>query len=547
MDEEPPHPLNMEALKIALRVARALKSDIIDEIHVMRKIVIDGSNTTGFQRTCLVAVNGEITVNGKKVPIQTICLEEDAARLIDKSERESVFALDRLGIPLIEIATAPVITSPDEAVKVALEIGRIVKATGYVRNELGVIRQDVNISVRGGGLVEVKGVQRLSQLKRVVEFEAIRQSSLTKIALELKRRGVKESDLKNEIIDVTEVFKETKCGIIRKSLKTGKRVYAVKLTGFNGLLGLETAPGYRLGKEMAERVRFWTDVRGLFHTDEMPSYGISEEEINELRKRVSANKLDAVVFLAASEDQARRALEKVIERAIEALYGPPSETRGSKEDGTTFYMRPRPGMARMYPETDIPPIKITEELLREIDAKPIIPPRVKVAELMRLGLSEQLSWEVYDSKYYDLFLRLTKEISTLKPTFIASTLTETMKNLEREGFHVDKIPDDKIYEAFMVVEKGLTAKESLAEIFKELSKNPHADILLLIREKGLGTISDKELESIVNEVITKNIDLIRQLGDRSFKQIMGRIMSKVRGRADPRKVADLVRKKLKEI
>lgn len=150
MDEEPPHLLNMDALKIALRVARALKSKIVDEVEVMRKIVIDGSNTTGFQRTCLVALGGELKVNGKKIPIQTICLEEDAARIIEKTEKQTTYALDRLGIPLIEIATAPVINNPDEAVKVALEIGRLVKATGYVKNELGAIRQDVNISVRGG-------------------------------------------------------------------------------------------------------------------------------------------------------------------------------------------------------------------------------------------------------------------------------------------------------------------------------------------------------------------------------------------------------------
>ncbi len=544
MDEEPPHPLNMEALKVALKVSRALNARIVNEIQVMRKIVIDGSNTTGFQRTCLIALGGEITVNGKKIPIQTICLEEDAARIISRTEKQVTFALDRLGIPLIEITTAPVIENPDEAVRVALEIGRLVKATGYVKNELGTIRQDVNVSVKNGNVVEVKGIQRLSQLRKIIEFEAQRQAGLIKIAEELEKRGIKEGDLRVSPVDVTDIFKNTRCRIINKLIKEGRRVYAIKLKGFKGLLGLELAPGHRLGKEMAERVRFWTNIKGLFHTDELPNYGISEKEVKQLRGAVNADERDAVVFIVAFKHEAERALDKIIERAIEALHGPPYETRGPK-NGKTVYSRPRPGMARMYPETDIPPIKVTEELIKEIDKEPLVHPRVKIAELMKKGLNEQLSWEIYDSRYYDLFLRLVKSLKRLRPTFVASVLTEMIKNLERDGFRVDQIPDEKLFEIFRAVDEGITAKESIYEILKHLSKRPSEKVESIIHDLGLETMSKEELIKVIDECIKENKELIKKLGsEKAFKRIMNRVMSIVRGRSDPKEVADLVKERI---
>src|SRR3989344_6727080 len=53
LDEEPPHRINQEALQTALEVSLLLNAQIVDEIQVMRKIVIDGSNVSGFQRTAL--------------------------------------------------------------------------------------------------------------------------------------------------------------------------------------------------------------------------------------------------------------------------------------------------------------------------------------------------------------------------------------------------------------------------------------------------------------------------------------------------------------
>jgi len=286
MDEEPPHPLNMEAVEAALKSALIMKAEPVDEIHVMRKTVIDGSNTTGFQRTCVIALNGEVEVGEKRIPLQHVGLEEDASRKMGQEGNVISYRIDRLGIPLIEVATAPVINSPEEAEKVALAIGRILRATGKVKRGLGTIRQDLNISIPDGALIEIKGVQELELVSLVVKYEVQRQLNLMKIMEELKESNIEEEDMKEEFFDVTDVFKQTKCKVLRKALDKNQQVLAVKLPEFKGFLKRELMPDFRLGTEMADRARFWGRVGGIFHTDELPAYGITAEEVEKLRKAV---------------------------------------------------------------------------------------------------------------------------------------------------------------------------------------------------------------------------------------------------------------------
>jgi len=175
MDEEPPGILNPEAVDTALAIALSIGSRPVDEIHVMRKTVIDGSNTSGFQRTCVVSLGGRLAANGAEIGIEQVCLEEDAARKTGESEGSIVYRIDRLGIPLIEVSTEPTISSPDQARDVALGIGQALKDTGKVKRGLGTIRQDVNISTKNGALVEIKeynisiSYQKLSSLRSCVK------------------------------------------------------------------------------------------------------------------------------------------------------------------------------------------------------------------------------------------------------------------------------------------------------------------------------------------------------------------------------------------
>lgn len=545
-DESPPHTPDEEIIDTGLTVALLLHSTPVDEIHVMRKIVIDGSNTSGFQRTFLVATGGYIDVKGKRIPIQTISLEEDAARKMRGGRFTVTYRLDRLGIPLIEIATAPVISSPEEAGEVAEAIGRVVMATGKAKSELGMIRQDVNLSIKGGSPTEIKGIQRLGILPEVVRNEVKRQLGLLSISDRLNRRDVEE-DLEAPIKDVTDVFLTTRCKVIERSLKRKGRVLAVKLPGFRGLLGLELAPDFRFGTELAERAIFWSGVDAIFHSDEMPTAGMTKEEVEGLKRSIGAREKDAVVVVADEPEKARDALEAVIARCREAIRGLPSDTRMSDDHGVTHYMRPRPGAARIYPETDIPPIRITAQRLHKIKGRLPEMPDEKVKRLIaEYSLSHKLANQLVFSPYASLFERLAQK-TEVPASIIAVTLTEILTGLRREGFYTEGLAEDHMLQLLSLIDKGITAKESIPDVLRWLAKHRGASAMEGVKALGLEAISRKELLSIVDEAIRENMRLVRTRGLDSVSSIVGRVMGKVRGKADGRLVRDTVEERISKI
>jgi glutamyl-tRNA(Gln) amidotransferase subunit E len=546
MDEEPPHPLNAEAVKAVLTAALTMKAEPVDEIHVMRKTVIDGSNTTGFQRTCVVALGGGITVGEKVVPIEHISLEEDAARKTGQEGSLLQFRIDRLGIPLIEVATAPVMKTPKQVEEVAYTIGRIIRATKYAMRGLGTIRQDLNVSITNGALIEVKGVQELEMLSLVVEFEVQRQLSLIKTCEELIQRGITKENLHEDFADVTPLFSETKCKVIRKALDSHQLVMAVKLTGFAGLLKQELMPDFRLGTEMADRARFWGRVGGIFHSDEMPAYGVTVEEVDELRKMMEVEARDAVVFVADTQENCVDALRAVVERAREALEGVPSETRTAVEDGTTRYMRPRPGAARMYPETDIPPVRVTDELIAQVRSYLPEMPERKLQRLKKeYCLNEKLASQILTSEHSDLFETIVKE-TKVSATTAAAFLTETLTSLKRDKIDLENVDEDTLLEIFKLVGSGRLAKEAMSDVIVWLSEHGGSDVQSAIADLGLQAISEEDAEKLVEKVITDNMHLIQERKEGSFGPLMGTIMKTSRGKVDAALVGRLLREKLKE-
>ncbi len=547
MDEEPPHLLNREAVDTVLTVALLIGAKPVDEVHVMRKTVIDGSNTTGFQRTCVIALGGQIAVGDKTVPIQHASLEEDAARKMGDLEGNVVrYRIDRLGIPLIEIATAPVIYSPDEAEKVALAIGRILRSTGRVMRGLGTIRQDINISIPKGALVEIKGVQELDLVSLAVEYEVQRQLRLIEICKDLKKRDVQPEALIEKFIDVSGIFKTSKCKVIQKALGKKQVVLAVNLHGFAGLLKRELLPDFRLGTEIADRARFWGRVGGVFHSDEMPAYDVSAEEVEDLMKAVGAGEDDAVVFVADRAENAYDALKAVVERAKEALIGVPEETRAANADGTSRYMRPRPGAARMYPETDVPLLEISDEYVRQVRSRMPELPEKRLERLMKAcGLNEKLARQVLDSEYSELFEKIVAD-GNVGASIVAAFLTETLKALKRDHVNVDTVSDEKIVEIFDLVGSGAMAKEAASDVFVWLSKNEAKSPSNAIAALGLKCLDGEELQNLVDKVVSDNADLIKAKGEGSFGFLMGAVMNKCRGKANAAEVSRLLKEKLKK-
>jgi glutamyl-tRNA(Gln) amidotransferase subunit E len=547
MDEEPPHALNLEAVETVMTAALMMNAKPVSEIHVMRKTVIDGSNTTGFQRTCAIALNGEIKVGSKTIPIQHASLEEDAARKTGEKEGNTIkYRIDRLGIPLIEVATGPVIKSPEQAEEVALAIGRTLRATGKVIRGLGSIRQDINISLPNGALIEIKGLQELELVSIVVEYETQRQLNLIKIIGELEKKGAKEELLKEEFSNVKQVFRNTKCKVIQKAIEKNWEVLAVRLSKFRDFLKWELAPGLRLGTEMADRARFWGRVGGIFHTDELPAYGITIEEVDNLKKAVQATEEDAVVLVADNLENSQDALRAVVERAREALKEVPQETRAPNPDGTTRYMRPRPGAARMYPETDIPPVQITSERMNKIRSNLPEMPEKRLERLQKeYKLNEKLAKQVLNSEYSELFETIVKE-SKVSSTTVAAFMTETLIALKREGIALEKVSDDDLRAMFRLMGDGKIAKEATTDVVSWLSKHGDKTIQDAVKELGIQSIRKDELNKLITRIVEENKKIIKERGEDSFGALMGIAMSTLRGKADAALVSRILREKVRE-
>jgi len=544
MDEEPPGPLNSEALDISLTFSLMTGGSPVDEVQVMRKIVVDGSNTTGFQRTCVTGIGGSVEAGGKVFGLQQVALEEDAARKMGEDGDVSRYRIDRLGIPLVEVATDPDIRSPEEAEQVARRIGGILRSTGMVRRGLGSIRQDVNVSIRGGAVIEIKGVQDLNILAKVVEYEAMRQSTLLEVAEELGERAVQPEDLRAKRLDVSDLFEGTGSRILKAALKKGGRIMAVKLQGFAGLVGKEVCPNRRLGTEMSDRAKFSAGVRGIFHTDELPGYSITVEEVSALRERAGASEGDAVVIVADEEERCRKALVAVVERAVKAFEGVPQETRSADPDGTTHFTRPRPGAARMYPETDVLCVPVTGERLDRLRSQL---PEMPEARLERFkgdyGLNEKLARQITDSDYMTLFEEMAggKDVD---PTLLAVTFTETFTSLARDGVDTDSLTDDVIKGTFDLLVEGKTAKESLPAIFTWLGGNPEASPLEALRVLGLSMLTEEELRELIESRVAERREMVEKMGERAMGPLMGVVMKAVRGRAEARDVQRILREAL---
>ena len=546
MDEEPPGRLNTEAIEVCLTAALLMNAKPVDEIHVMRKIVIDGSNTTGFQRTSVVALNGLLTIDGSTVPIDQISLEEDAARKTSQTREVTGYRIDRLGIPLIEVTTAPVLHSPSEVEKVALAIGNVLRATRKVKRGLGSVRQDLNISIPNGALIEIKGVQELELIGKAVQLEVDRQKSLLQIKDELKNRNVQSSTINRDYIDLTTLFQNTEARVFKEAILKNGVVLGMRLQHFGKLLGRELgAPGLRFGTELSGRASFWAGVGGIFHSDELPGYGITELEIEQVRKMLNLDGEDAFVLVADQYERAKDALSAVADRAVEALAGVPEETRNAMPDGSSRFLRPRPGAARMYPETDVPSAPITEQTIAELKSKLPETPEESIKRLThQYSLNQKLSKQLMDSDYLALFERTAKASKNTQASFIATMLTETCKSLEREGFAVHEVSDEKIESIFQLVERGTIAKEAMLDLLKWQAKNPDSDPNDGINALGFQMLSETELEIIIDQHLEKNRKLVEEKGSGAFPSLMGSIMSEVRGKTDSKVVTEKLKKKL---
>jgi glutamyl-tRNA(Gln) amidotransferase subunit E len=536
-DEEPPQPPDQKAFETILKVALMAKAQILDEMFVMRKAVIDGSNTSGFQRTMLVSIGGEISLKNKKVGIQSLALEEDAARPTARTDNSVTYRLDRLGIPLIELATAPDLKTPEEVKECALKIGELFRRTCKAKRGLGTIRQDVNISIAKGARVEIKGVQQLNLIDEYVRREIQRQQSLAGLMDEMKKRGISGKELEGQAVDLTGIFRESECKFLK-----GRPVFGIKLHKMQGLLGKELQPGRGFGTELASYVKARAGLKGILHSDELPAYGVTERETEHVRHKCNCIMNDAFVLVQAQEEKAKKALEVVLERCRQALEGVPEETRNALEDANTEYSRPLPGAARMYPETDLAPVAAEEKLVSRIRKE--LPLTVGERENLykKHGLSENLVKEMKLSNYACFFEKLLEK--GFNATLAASTLLQGLTQLRREGF--SSIPKEMVETALKLEKEKKLSKDVLLEFLKEWSKSPKAGQEEILKKMSIEKADDSQIRAVVARIVQENQELVKEKGLGAIGALMGDAMKELKGKADGKAISSVLKEEIEK-
>jgi glutamyl-tRNA(Gln) amidotransferase subunit E len=526
IDEEPPREIDKEALQIALNVASALNCKIFDKLIVMRKIIIDGSAPSGFQRTVLIGVDGEFEVNGKKIPISTVCLEEDAARKEKEDENSIVYRLDRLGIPLIEVSTGIIETTPEEAKEIASAFGTFTRLFN-VRRGIGTIRQDVNLSTERSKRVEIKGFQDLRKMDKIIQEEINRHENLLKLQ-EVYKDKVHEIKA-GEVLDLSHIFQNTQSNLVKNAIAQGKAISGFRLENAKGLLGFKLQTSARFGREISDYLRVKYGV-GIMHSDELPNYGISQEEVNEIKKTLSCRENDAfVLFISKKDANLINLIRSEIENRIHTLLTTfVEEVRVADEETlSTRFLRPIGGKERMYLETDLPIIEVSKEILEEAShyrgltldslAKKLNTTIEKLKLLIDEGklslaeyyLAKGIDTDTFIKVFIDVY-NFVENKTNKKPT---QAMLEKLTNLIKDG---------KITE-----EAGRIAILEAVKNNKELED--------VINEKKLWKLSEEQL-----------IPIIKDLKDLPIERILATIKGKYGPVADPEEIIKILKDKIKE-
>lgn len=547
LDEEPPHEPNKVAIETAIKVGQMMNVIFFDKVQFMRKIIVDGSITSGFQRTAMLGANGYLISSYGRVEINAINIEEDSSRIIERSPLKNIFSLDRQGIPLIEITTGPQIKSPIQAQELARELGNILRSFQEIKRGLGTIRQDLNISIKGGKKIEIKGAQNLNLLPEIIDDEIRRQIIHLSIISEVKSRGIEPNRLSDaKIYDLSNVFGNTTSKVLLTNLEDKQAgVYGIKLRGFKGILGHEMQKNYRFATEVSKKnQKLFPQVKGLFHSDELPKYGITEKEVEDVRKEMKIEENDSFILVAQNKNLASDSLRYILSIIIELISSMKGEVRQVDPKGTkTLFLRPTPGSARMYPETDVEEKVLTPDYLESL--KKQLPERYeeRLDRLSKKFLLDKSKVQDLVEKYSENQITELIRISQMDAKQIYSFIFDLPKDIRKRD---NVIPIDFSYSLLNDILK-LSSKENLTQktirdIFLSLYKDRLSDV------ESLETyLNDKKL---IKEIITGDklkeliVRVIKENPKAPFGALMGIVMKESSGNVDGREVKDILSKLL---
>jgi glutamyl-tRNA(Gln) amidotransferase subunit E len=525
MDETPPFHPDLEAIRKGYELAVYFNcSALAEELVVCRKQYLDGSITTGFQRTFITGRDGWVPVGNRKVRISNVHIEEDAARRVDwfdTSSRNVYFNLDRLGVPLTEVITDyRDVENPEELVELAKQIGRVLRISRIGRRGIGSVRQDVNVSIDGGNRVEIKGVQNLAAFDLFSRHEVVRQNALIEISKKMKSRGLTRNDFEHLYIDVSHLFQ----------LEGDTRALVTVFPRMNGMFGIEVQPNKDFGEEIFEKSMLITGIprEDHFHSDETKADAIRKHSAHasrlsidraKYRKICSAVKSrprDAFILVVGPEKRAMHALKKIVERVKIALDGVPQETRRLLPNGNSEFLRVIHGKERIYPDTDTPPIVISDEIIAECRQKVGKRPWEISRELNeRYGFSQhQVDLLIRDEKI-ERFYHYTDSLH-LKGQIAYRLLIELPRRYRRIGIQVK---DQAINKFAAELAKGHMTLSQIERGAKTLSGKTNFNLRSLSKTFHSRKVDDQELERLVMEQL-ELFDINRIKSDEDYREIV---------------------------
>jgi glutamyl-tRNA(Gln) amidotransferase subunit E len=536
MDDTPPFELNQQALDIALEVTMLLNCNLVSEVHIARKQYLDGSIPTGFQRTTILGVDGWIPYKDGRIGIIQLGLEEDACREVSDVGHVRKYRTDRLGIPLIETVTYPEMKTPREVAEVAQILRRLARSTGKVHTGIGAARQDVNVSIEGGRRVEIKGVSRIPLIPLLVHNEAYRQAALLDIKRELERRGIAAASFKADTYDVKELVAGTQYYPLAKALSKNLVVRAVALRGYRGILSTRTQPETTFAKEISDRVRVIAcldRLPNIAHSD-MEGETLSSSEWTRIKKLVRMGDKDAVVLVWGDARDVETGAKEIVIRAREALDGVPNETRQALPDGTHGFERILPGADRMYPDTDLPPLAITENRIERIRSIMAERPWDREERYRGMGVVPDVAERLGVSDDRDLFDRAVKETS-YPPGFLAAFFANRLRALRRRGAIAPACGESIVGTLKATAARGTPTEnlEALIETTCGGASGPDAAI------DALGIESPKKVEAKIASFL-KDAELPDIARDKLKRHVMGLVMNRFRGALPGKRISDIV-------
>jgi len=534
MDDTPPFELNEEALDIALGIGSLYGCSMVDEIHIARKQYLDGSIPTGFQRTTIVGVEGSIPYKDRTIRIIQLGLEEDSCREVSDIGHRRTYVTDRLGMPLIETVTGPDMRTPQEVAEVGELLRRLVRSTGMVRTGIGAARQDVNVSVTRGTRIEIKGVPRIPHIPLLTYNEAMRQWNLLRLMDELHRRGITGETFQSSTETVTRLLRKTRYQPVNSAIAAGMTVCCVVLRGFRGLLRWQTQTDTYFSREISDRVRViacLTTLPNIIHSDS-PSETLATSDWQTVRKAAGATEDDTMVIVWGEEQDALAGAREIAIRAREAAVGVPSETRQALRDGTNGFERILPGPDRMYPDTDLPPKRITAERLERIRVS--LPPPVweREAWYATLGIPPDTIRALAVSPFAPVFEHLVRG-NHLPPTLAAVALIQLPKRL-RKRHRTAPVPDPGIMqEILLACSAGSITREGIYPAMQQAAK--HRSL-----PPWPPSCSRQERDEIIRRTTDELHRMTLRHPEKKSSLLMGMVMEQLRGRIAGAEVAAAV-------